>query len=113
MPWVYFGLSMACFVVVFRTLSLGLAAIALLVALLLMLLGTLALVSARISSRSRSAAALLGPEQIAAIKRRQSREKPAGDSDAGCGLVGDPGAGPGEGSYQGSDDGSHQASDID
>jgi len=92
MPWLYFVLSAACFAIAFRTLSLGIAAICLLLAFGLMLAGALALASARIQSRSQSAAALLGPAQAAAIQRRregtpplapeQPADAPAADTDA-------------------------------
>jgi hypothetical protein len=70
MPWVYFAISAACFAVAFRTHSLGLAALTLLLALGFLLAGALSLVSARIQSRSQNTAAMIGPEQAAAIRRR-------------------------------------------
>jgi hypothetical protein len=76
MPWLYFVLSAACFAIAFRTLSLGIAAICLLLAFGLMLAGALALASARIQSRSQSASALLGPAQAAAMQRRREQGPP-------------------------------------
>jgi hypothetical protein len=70
MPWLYFALSVACFAIAFRTHSLGIAAVFLLLALGLLLAGALGLVAARIQQRTQSAAALLGPEQAAVIRRR-------------------------------------------
>jgi hypothetical protein len=70
MPWVYFAISAACFAVAFRTHSLGLAALTLLLALGFLLAGALSLVSARIQSRTQNTAAMIGPEQAAAIRRR-------------------------------------------
>jgi hypothetical protein len=72
MPWVYFAISAACFAVAFRTHSLGLAALTLLLALGFLLAGALSLVSARIQSRSQNTAAMIGPEQAAAIRRRSA-----------------------------------------
>jgi hypothetical protein len=70
MPWVYFAISAACFAVAFRTHSLGLAALTLLLALGFLLAGALSLISARIQSRAQNTAAMIGPEQAAAIRRR-------------------------------------------
>jgi predicted lipid-binding transport protein (Tim44 family) len=70
MPWLFFALSAACFAIAFRTLSLGVAGVFLLLALGLLLAGALGLASARIQSRSQSAAAMLGPEQAALIRKR-------------------------------------------
>lgn len=110
MPWVYFGLATGCLAVAFRTHSLGLAGLALIVALVLMLMGALSLVSARIESKSQSASALLGSEQIAAIKRR--REAAArtegsverdGNADPGSPANGSTAVGGGDGGDGGSD----------
>lgn len=92
MPWLFFALSAACFAIAFRTLSLGVAIVCLLLALGLLLAGALGLVSARIQSRSQSAAVMLGPEQAALIRRRAAatgsaapaaRKEPGDDAASG------------------------------
>lgn len=89
MPWLYFLLSAACFAVAFRTHSLGLAAICLLLALGLLLAGALSVMAARIQSRSQSAAALLGPEQAAVMRRRAEAARAAQPAtDAGSEVDG-------------------------
>jgi hypothetical protein len=83
MPWLFFALSAVCFAIAFRTLSLGVAAVCLLLALGLLLAGALGLASARIQRRAQSAAAMLGPEQAAIIGRRAAAKTappPAGDA---------------------------------
>lgn len=85
MPWLYFLLSAGCFAIAFRTHSLGLAAICLLLALGLLLAGALGLASARIQSRSQSAAAMLGPEQAAMIRRRAASGGATSTATAGTG----------------------------
>jgi len=70
MPWLFFGLAIGCFAVAMKTHSIGLALLCLLAALGLLLAGVLGLVSARIQSRSQDASALLGPEQLALIRKR-------------------------------------------
>jgi hypothetical protein len=77
MPWLFFALSAACFAIAFRTYSLGVAALSLLLALGLLLAGALGLASARIQQRAQSGAAMLGPEQAAMIRRRGAAPPPA------------------------------------
>ncbi len=72
MPWLYFALSAVSFAIAFRTQSLGVAAIFLLVALGLLIAGAVGLAAARIQTRSQSPAGLLGPEQAALIQRRRN-----------------------------------------
>jgi len=74
MPWLFFGLAVGCFAVAMKTHSIGLALLCLLAALGLLLAGTLGLVSARIQSRAQSASALLGPEQLALIRKRSAAD---------------------------------------
>ena len=91
MRWLWFVLSMLCFAVAFRTHSMGLAAITLLGALGFLLMGTLAMASSRIESRTRDASALMGPEEVrrlAEIERRK-REAAAATPAAAPAPVGD------------------------
>jgi hypothetical protein len=103
MPWLYFLLSAGCFAIAFRTHSLGLAAICLLLALGLLLAGALGLAAARIQSRSQSAAAMLGPEQAALIRRRAQAN--ANTADGGGASAGERRFDTGHGEAGGSDGG--------
>ena len=77
MRWLWFVLSMLCFAVAFRTHSMGLAAITLLGALGFLLMGTLALASSRIESRTRDASTLMGPEEVRRLAEIERRKREA------------------------------------
>ena len=77
MRWLWFVFSLACFAVVFRTHSMGLAAVSLLVGLGLLLMGTLSLASARIESRGRSEASMMSPEELRLMREQIERRKAA------------------------------------
>lgn len=87
MRWLWFLGTLACLAIAFRTHSLGLAALALLGALVTLLMGTLALVSRRIESRSRSDAAMLDPVAMRQMREHIERRKQQGDAGpAGMGV---------------------------
>lgn len=75
MRWVWLGLTVACFVVVFRTHSMGLAALCLLAALGFMLMATLAFAARRIEARSRSEVTMLSSEELRAVRAQIERRK--------------------------------------
>ena len=77
MRWLWFVFSFACFAVVFKTHSMGLAALALLVGLGLLLMGTLALASSRIESRGRNEASMMSPEDLRLMREQIERRKAA------------------------------------
>jgi hypothetical protein len=77
MRWLWFLLSFASFAVAFRTHSMGLAALSLLVGLGLLLMGTLALASSRIESRGRSEASMMSAEDLRLMREQIERRKAA------------------------------------
>ena len=81
MRWVWLGLSVACFVVVFRTHSMGLAALCLLGALGFILVATLAFAARRIEARGRSEATMLSGEELRAVREQIERRKREGSGD--------------------------------
>lgn len=94
MRWLWFLFSFACFAVAFRTHSMGLAALALLVGLGLLLMGTLALASRRIERRGRDASAMMSPAEMRQMRERIERRK-AEEAAAG-GNAAPPATGPGD-----------------
>jgi hypothetical protein len=82
MPWVYLLLALAAFAIAFKTTSLALAAVCLLVALALLVAWTLALLAQRVGSRSRDEAQLIDPQELrrlreqAEARRAQSTQEP-------------------------------------
>ncbi len=92
MRWLWFVASLLCFVVVFRTQSLGLGFLGLVLSFVFMIVGTLAVASSRISSRSRDAGSMLGPEELRKMRENIARKKAAGSGaesgHADAGIVG-------------------------
>ena len=74
-PWALYGLSVICFAVVFRTDSVGLGALCLLVALVSMVWATLLLMQSRIESRAQDPGSLVGPEELSRIRARAAAER--------------------------------------
>ena len=85
MRWLWFVAALLCFAVVFKTPSIGLAVVCLLAALAFILIGTVAVASSRIDSRSRDATALLGPEELR--RMREIEEKRIAGTAANSGAV--------------------------
>jgi hypothetical protein len=86
MRWVWLGLSIASFVIVFRTHSMGLAAVCLLGALGFMLMATLAFAARRIEARGRSEATMLSAEELRAMREQiEQRKRNGGDAAIGAG----------------------------
>jgi hypothetical protein len=84
MRWLWFLFSFACFAIAFRTHSMGLAALCLLVGLGLLLMGTLALASRRIESRGRDATAMMSPAEMRQMRERIERRKAEEGGSAGA-----------------------------
>jgi len=74
-PWALYALAVFCFVIVFRTHSLGLALICLVVALIAGIWATLRLMQSRIESRAQNMGTLLGPEELAQIRARAEAKR--------------------------------------
>jgi hypothetical protein len=75
LPWALYALSFFCFVIVFRTHSLFWGGLGLLVALASMVWATLALMQARIESRSQNIGTLLGPEELARLRAQAEAKR--------------------------------------
>lgn len=78
MRWLFFVFSAACFVVAFRTHSVGLAAIAMLLALGSLLAGVFALASHRVQARARDEVHILSPEELRRMREQAARNRAAG-----------------------------------
>jgi hypothetical protein len=83
MRWVWLGLSVACFAIVFRTHSMGLAALCLVAALAFILLATLAFAAGRIEARSRNESTMLSGTELRAMREQAERRKIDGSAAAG------------------------------
>ena len=81
MRWLWFVGSLLSFVVVFRTTSLGLAFVCLILAFVFMIVGTLAVASGRIADRSGNAASLLGPDELRRLREAKQRQQGLDDTD--------------------------------
>ncbi|MBB5207665.1 hypothetical protein [Chiayiivirga flava] len=73
MRWLWFVGSLVCFAVVFKTPSMGLAVLCLIGALAFLLIGVVALASARIDARSRDVTTLLGPDELRRMREAAQR----------------------------------------
>jgi hypothetical protein len=82
MAWVYLLLAIGTLAVAFKTASVGLMAVCLLVALGLILAWVMALLAQRIDSRSRSDHAMIDPEELRRL-REQAEARKAAASAAG------------------------------
>jgi hypothetical protein len=84
MRWLWLAISIVSFAVAFRTHSMGLAALCLLVGLGCMLMFILTLASSRIESSGRDASTLMGPEEIRKMRESIERKKREGGPQAGA-----------------------------
>lgn len=77
MAWVYLLLAIGALAVAFKTASVGLMAVCLLVALGLILAWVMALLAQRIDSRSRSDHAMIDPEELRRLREQAEARKTA------------------------------------
>lgn len=77
MRWLWFVGSLICFVVLFKTTSVGLALLCLVGALVFMVIGTLAVAAQRIENSRGDAGRVFGPEEIRQMKEAEARRKAA------------------------------------
>lgn len=77
MAWVYLLLAIGALAVAFKTASVGLMALCLLVALGLLLAWVMALLAQRIDSRSRSDHAMIDPEELRRLREQAEARKAA------------------------------------
>lgn len=82
MPWVFLGLAVGCVAVAMTTQSIGLALVALMLALGFMLLGALGIVSARIQGRSQSSASMLSGDALATMRKVREAAEPGVEQQA-------------------------------
>jgi hypothetical protein len=81
MPWLYLLLALAAFAVAFKTTSVAILVICLLLALGLLLAWVLALLAQRIDSRSRDTAMMIDADELRRLRaqaeaRRSSGQQP-------------------------------------
>ena len=77
MRWLWFVGSLVCFVVLFKTSSIGLALLCLMGALVFMIVGTLAVAAQRIENSRADTGRLFGPEEIRQMREAEARRKAA------------------------------------
>lgn len=70
MPWVFLLLAIAAFAVAFKTTSVALLALCLVVALGLLLAWVLGLLAQRVGSRSRDESMLLDPQELRRLREQ-------------------------------------------
>lgn len=85
MRWLFFLLSAVCFAVAFRTTSMGLALLCLLLAMGLLLAGVLALASHRIQSRARDEVVMLSPGELRRMREQAELRAAAPAAEPGEG----------------------------
>lgn len=75
MHWLFLFLALACFAVVFKTTSMGLAALCLLLALGFILAWAMGLLNARIASRSRDEVHMVDPAELRRLREQAQARK--------------------------------------
>ncbi len=85
MAWLFLILALAALAVAFKTTSMALLIVCLLVAFALILAWVLALLAQRVESRSRNEAMMLDPEELRRLREQADARKLAADSETGAG----------------------------
>ena len=75
MRWLFFVFSAVCFLIAFRTYSVGLAALCLLLALGLLLAGVLAMASHRVQARARDEIHIVSPEELRRLREQAGQPR--------------------------------------
>jgi ABC-type transport system involved in cytochrome bd biosynthesis fused ATPase/permease subunit len=70
MPWVFLLLALVAFAIAFKTASLALAAVCLLLALGLLVAWALGLLAQKVGSRSRDESLLLDPQELRRLREQ-------------------------------------------
>lgn len=78
MPWVFLLLALAAFAVAFKTTSVALLALCLVVALGLLLAWALGLLAQRVGSRSRDESMLLDPQELRRLREQAESRRAEG-----------------------------------
>lgn len=76
MHWLFLFFALACFAVVFKTTSMGVAALCLLLALVFALAWVMGLVNARIASRARDEVQMVDPAELRRLREQALARKP-------------------------------------
>ncbi|MBB5015515.1 hypothetical protein [Rehaibacterium terrae] len=76
MHWLFLFFALACFAVVFKTTSLGVAALCLLLALVFALAWVMGLVNARVASRTRDEVQMVDPAELRRLREQAQARKP-------------------------------------
>lgn len=87
MPWLYLLLAAGAFAAAFKTTSVALLSLALLVGLVLMLASMLGFLAARVDSRTGNSALLVDPAEVRRLReqaeaRRDAMAQPTSELDA-------------------------------
>ncbi|MFD0739679.1 hypothetical protein ACFQZQ_10350 [Lysobacter koreensis] len=82
MPWLYLLLALAALAVAFKTTSVALLVVCLLVAFALMLAWVMALLASRVDSSSRSEAMMLDPAEMQRLREQAEARRLAAASPA-------------------------------
>jgi uncharacterized membrane protein len=78
MPWLYLLLALAAFAVAFKTTSVAVLVISLLIALGLMLAWVLALLAQRVGSRSRDTAMMIDADELRRLRAQAEARRSSG-----------------------------------
>lgn len=70
MPWVLFAAAVAGLLVAFKTTSVGLLVVSLLLSFLLAMVGVVQLLAQRVASRTRNEATMIDPVALAQLRRQ-------------------------------------------
>lgn len=82
MRWLYFILAIACFILLLRVQSLGLAAVLLMAMFVFLIAGVLSLVAARVDGRSRDQGQIVDVDTLTQIRRQAEQRKQSAAADA-------------------------------
>lgn len=82
MPWILFGAALAALIVAFKTSSVGLLVVCLLLSFVLGVAGLVQLLAQRVASRTRDEASMIDPVALEQL-RRQARAGKADGTTAG------------------------------
>ena len=79
MPWVFLLLALAAFAIAFKTTSLALVALCLLLALGLLVAWALGLMAQRVGSRTRDESLLLDPQELRRLREQAEARRAQAD----------------------------------
>jgi hypothetical protein len=80
MPWLYLLLALAAFAVAFKTTSVAVLVICLVIALGMMLAWVMALIAQRVGSQSRDTAMMIDPEELRRMRAQAEARRSEGQT---------------------------------